>query len=243
MRFYLSIYFGWEYESPIHFCEKGERPFFRIFGSLPYSSLHPFLCGLSPCFDANWPSLTFLSLWFLLSLFYYSISLYLIWFISFLILLDVWLGFNIHTLLLLIWYVIDLLSFFLWGSLNPRFMMFSTHCISCMKGMGIISLGLLSLVFFRFFHPKTLAYVTFRVRRPPWGHDFTYCVWRRTHGQYLRLVGDYFLEHDGRGAMIWFTLGHTPLISDGFSEVMWPTLGHTALIDDSFFGVMPHTRA
>ena len=90
---------------PFNFCERGERLFFRIFGSLPYSSLHPFSCDLSFCFDAGWPSLTFLSFCLLLSLFYSSISLYLIWFISFLILVDVWLGFDIHTLFFLIWCV------------------------------------------------------------------------------------------------------------------------------------------
>ena len=111
---------------------------------------------------------------------------------------------------------------------------FSKHWISCMRGMWIISLRSLSLVSFHFFLLITLAYVTSRVLRPPWVHDFTHCTWQLTHGQYLRLVGDYFLEHDGWGAMIWFTLGHTSLISDGFSEVMWSTLGHTPLIDDSF---------
>ena len=44
---------------------------------------------------------------------------------------------------------------------------FSTHCISCMSGIGIISLGSLSLVSFRFFHPITLAYITSHVLRPP----------------------------------------------------------------------------
>ena len=72
---------------------RGEQPFFRIFGFLPYSSLHPFLCDYFPCLDAGWPSLTFLSFCLLLSLFYSFISLYLIWFLSFIILLDVWLGF------------------------------------------------------------------------------------------------------------------------------------------------------
>ena len=67
---------------------------------------HPiyFGCDYFPCFDAGWSSLTFLSLCFLLSLFYSSISLYLIGFLSFLIMHDVWLRFSIHTLFLLIRY-------------------------------------------------------------------------------------------------------------------------------------------
>ena len=92
---------------------------------------------------------------------------------------------------------IPLSSLFVWGSLGPRLMIFSTHCISCMRGMGIISLRLLNLVSFCWFHPKTLVYVMSRVLRPPWGHDFTYYVWRLTLGQYSRLVEDYFLGHDG----------------------------------------------
>ena len=163
--------------------------FFRY---LPYSSLHSFLCDLSLCFDAGWPSLTFLSL------LYSSISLYLIRFLSFLILLDVWLGFSFHTLLLLIQYVHSFIITFSVGIL--RFAThdgFLTHCISCMRGMGIISLGLLSLVSVHFFHPITLAYVTSRVLRPPWDHDFTHYVRKLTHEQYSRLVGDYFLEHEG----------------------------------------------
>ena len=61
---------------------------------------------------------------------------------------------------------IPLSSLFMWGSLGPQLMMFSTHCISCMRGMRIISLGLLSLVSFRFFHLKILAYVMSRILRP-----------------------------------------------------------------------------
>ena len=88
-------------------------------------------------------------------------------FFIFFIMLDVWLGFSIHTLFLLIRYVIHLLSFSMWESLGPQLMMFSTHCVSCMRGMGIISLGSLSLVFFHFFHHITSTYVTSRVLKPP----------------------------------------------------------------------------
>ena len=62
---------------------------------------------------------------------------------------------------------IHLLSLFVWGPLSLGLMTFSTHCISCMRGMGIISLGSLSLVSFHFFHPITSAYVTSCVLRPP----------------------------------------------------------------------------
>ena len=76
--------------------------------SLDSCSIHHsiyFGCDYFPCFDAGWPSLTFLSLRLLLSLFYSSVSPYLIWFHSFLILLDIWHGFSTHTSYLFIWCV------------------------------------------------------------------------------------------------------------------------------------------
>ena len=75
---------------------------------------------------------------------------------------------------------IHLSSLFVWGPLGSGLTTFSTHCISCMRGMGIISLGYLSLVSFHFFHPITLAYITSRVWRPPWGHYFTLCLTAHT---------------------------------------------------------------
>ena len=104
--FILVIYFGWEYESPIQFLWEASDFFFIGFLDLYpiHHSIH-FWCDLSPCFDAGWPLLTFLSLCLLLSLSYSLISPYLIWFLYFLILFDVWLGFSIHMLFLLIWYV------------------------------------------------------------------------------------------------------------------------------------------
>ena len=217
------------------FCERGERPFFRIFGSLLYSSSHLFRMWLISM------------LWCRLTITHFSISLYSSIFILFLhFTLPHLISFSSHHMMFelgsastlyscLFDVSIPLSSLFVWRSLGLRLMTFSTHCISCMRGREIISLGYLSLVSFRFFHPITLAYVTSRVWRPPWGHDFTHCAWQLTHGQYLRLVRDYFVKHDGWGAMIWFKLGHTLLISGGFSEVMSSTLGHTSLIDDCFF--------
>ena len=124
----------------------------------------------------------FLSFFLLLSLFYSFISLYLIWFLSFITLHDVWLGFNIHTLFLFIQYVHSFIITFCIGILRSATYGFSTHCISCMRAMKIISLGSLSLVSFRLFHPIALAYVMSHVLRPPWDHDFTHCTWQLTHG-------------------------------------------------------------
>ena len=55
---------------------------------------------------------------------------------------------------------IHLSSLFVWGPLGPRLMTFSMHCMSCTRSMGIISLGFLSLVSFRFF--TLLPWLTLR---------------------------------------------------------------------------------
>ena len=47
----------------------------------------------------------------------------------------------------------------------------------------------LSLVSLHFFHPITLAYVTSRVLRPPWGHEIRRYLWQSSLGQVFgRLV-------------------------------------------------------
>ena len=51
--------------------------------------------------------------------------------------------------------------------------------------MGLI-IGYLSLVFFRFYHLITLAYVTSRVLRPPWGHGIRCRLWQSLLGQVMR---------------------------------------------------------
>ena len=52
---------------------------------------------------------------------------------------------------------IPLTSFFMWEPPGPWLVRFSMHCISCMRGMGIISLGLLSLVSSLFLLPYYLS--------------------------------------------------------------------------------------
>ena len=136
-----------------NFCERDERPFFRIFGSLPYLSLHSFLCDLSPCFDAGWPSLTFLSFCLLPSLFYSSISLYLIWFLYFFIMLDVWLGFSIHTLFLLIRYVHSVIITFRVGVLRfvTHDVLYALHLMH--EGYEYYIIGIIEPSFLSFLSP------------------------------------------------------------------------------------------
>ena len=149
-RFYLVSSYIFLVESMsclFDFCERSEWPFFRISDSLPCSSLHPFLCDLSPCFDTGWPLLTFLSFCLLLSLFHYSILLYLIWFLSFLIMHDVWLGFSIHTLFLLIRYVHSFISTFRVGTPKSAThdVFYAFHLMH--EGYGDYIIGIIELSF------------------------------------------------------------------------------------------------
>ena len=175
MRFYLCIFWVIWIAYMIFVREASDLSLVSLD---PCSIHHSFCfgCDYFPCFDAGWPSLTFLFLYLLLSLFYSFISPSLIRFISFLILLDVWLGFSIHTLFLLIRCVHSFIITFRVGTPRSGTQDVSMHCISCMRGMRIISLGNLSLVSFHFFHLITLAYITSHVWRPSWGHDFTLCL-------------------------------------------------------------------
>ena len=64
-----------------------------------------------------------------------------------------------------------------WMYSDPWFMRLSAHIAFYTQGYGVLIIGYLSLVSFHFFHPITLAYVTSRVLRPPWGHGIIHCVW------------------------------------------------------------------
>ena len=120
---------------------------------------HPicFGCDYFPCFDAGWPSLTFLSFYLLLSLSYSSISLYLIWFPSFLILLNVWLRFSIHTLFLLIRYVHSFIITFCVGT--PRSgthdIFYALHFMH--EGYEDYIIGIFELSFISFLSPYYLS--------------------------------------------------------------------------------------
>ena len=73
------------------------------------------------------------------------------------------------------------------------------HYIIVHEGMSLI-IGYLSLVSLHFFHPITLAYVTSRVLRPPWGHEIKCYLWQPL----LRLVFG-----------IWLIYRHRPVSSFG----------------------------
>ena len=197
---------------PFDFYERGEPPFFSIFRSLLYPSFHLFRMWL---FSMLWCRLTIThfpislpSFIFVLSLYFYHTSPDFFLFSSFLM-FDLGLVHTHHTCSFDV--TIHLSSLLMWGPLGPGFMTFSTHCISCMRGMGIISLGSLSLVSFHFLSFPSPYYLSLRyvpclkTTLRPWLH--TLCLTAHTW-VILKMVGDYCLEHDGWGPMIWSTLGH-----------------------------------
>ena len=166
---------------PFDFCERDERPFFSISGSLFYPSFHLFRMWLLSM------------LWCRLTITHFSISLFSCIFVLFLhstlsssgfFLFSSCLMFDLGSASTLYSCSFDMFislsSLLVWGLLDSGLVTFSMHSISCTRGMGIISLGSLSLVSFHFFHPITLAYVTSRVWRPPWGHYFTLCLTTHT---------------------------------------------------------------
>ena len=206
--------------------------------SLDSCSIHHsiyFRCDYFLCFNAGWPSLIFLPLCFLVSLFHSSIPLYFIWFLSFLILLDVWLEFNIYTLFLLIRYVHSFIITF--GVGTPRFgthdVFYALHFMH--EGYEDYIIGIFEPSFLSFLSPYylNLCYVPcLKTTLMPLLH----IMFDSSHVGNTRAWSDIISRSMMDGELgWWFTLGHTLLINDRFSEVMWFTLGHTPLIDDSFF--------
>ena len=179
----------------------------------------------------------------LLSLFYSSISLYFVLFISFLILLDVWLGFSIHTLFLLLRCVHSFVVTFRVGT--PRSgthdVFYTLHFMHEGYKDYIIRIFESSFLSFRSSYYLSLHYVPrFKTTLRPWLH--TLCLAAHTW-TILEIGCRLFLGAWHMGS--WgdeFTLGHTLLISDGFLEVIWSILGHTPRIYDDFLVGWPYTR-
>ena len=152
---------------PFEICERGEWLFFSTFEYLLYPSFYLFRMWL---LSMLWCELTISHFSISLSSFIFVLFLHFTLphlFFSFLILLDVWFGFNVHTLFLLIRCVHSFIITFRVGT--PRSgtydVFYALHFMH--EGYGVISLGSLSLVSFHFFHPITLTYVTPCVWRLP----------------------------------------------------------------------------
>ena len=168
MRFYLGIYFGWEYESPIRFLWERRATFLQdlsILAIFVITSIFMWLISILWCMLAITHFSIFLSSSIFILFLHFTLHHLISFFFSSCLIFDLGSTSTLYSYLFDM--SIPLLSLFMWESLGLWLMMFSTHCISCIKGMGVILLGLLSLVSFHFFHPKTLAYVTSRVLRPP----------------------------------------------------------------------------
>ena len=206
--------------------------------SLDPCSIHHsvyFKCDYFPCFDAGWPSLIFLSLRLLLSLFYSSVSPYLIWSHSFLILLYVWLGIGTHTSYLFI--RCDHSFIITFRVRTPRSgthdVFYASHLMH--EGYGDYIIGIFGPSFLSFLSPYYLGlrYVPcLKTTLRPLLH----IVFDSSHvgntRAWLEIISQSMMDVELRW---WFTLGRTPIISDGFSEAPLSTLRHTPLIDDVFF--------
>ena len=162
-----------------------------LLGSPDHCLIHHSIIGdmtFLYCTNMGWSSLIPLSHCFLL----YPIT-------SFQNLCSTFYSFPTYWYPLLIWYLFHIihifhwwfdhssfLSFryrhFLWLLLSPWLMRFSYAIHLVHEGTGLI-IGYLSLVSFYFFHPITLAYVTSRVLRPPWGHEIRRYLWQSSLGQ------------------------------------------------------------
>ena len=88
---------------------------------------------------------------------------------------------------------------FLWLPLGPWLMRFFYALRLVHKGMGLI-ISYLSLVSLHFFLSITLAYVTSRVLRPPWGHEIKCYLWQPL----LRLVFGIWLIYRHRPIFFFF---------------------------------------
>ena len=112
--------------------------------------------------------------------------------------------FPYHTLLLPVWhstYIVltypAIRSFFFitslsmshscWAHSSPWLTSFSIHVAFHIWGHGFLIIGYLSLVSFHFYYPITLAYVTSRVLRPPWGHGIRCRLWQPLLGQVFEI--------------------------------------------------------
>ena len=171
----LSEIPGYLYCSVISICEREEWPSPKDSESLSFPSLHSLLMWLHFMFDLS-RSLPFFTYPLFRCRFYRCL-----WFISFPSHLILPLQRPISgSILRIIITHITTSSFCFIGLLIDiiftlgilRSMAHGVHytcCISYMRAWVLI-IGYLSLVSFHFYHPITLAYVTSRVLRPPWGH-------------------------------------------------------------------------
>ena len=94
----------------------------------------------------------------------------------------------IHLIISLIYFICLLIdTMFTLGTIGSMAHgIYYTCCISYMRAWVLI-IGYLSLVSLRFYHPITLAYVTSRVLRPPWGHGIRYRLLRLLCGQVFEI--------------------------------------------------------
>ena len=172
--FTSSHFFLWEWD---------EWPSPKGSASLSFPSLHLLLMWFHFMFDLTWSSL-FLHI-FIVSLsssslllihplrftpllFSYT-DLFQVWYFPCIILT--------HLIISLICFIVSLLIFYPHSaSLGPWLTSSSIHVAFYTRGHWFFIIGYLGLVFLHFYYPITLAYITSRVLRPPWGHGIKCCA-------------------------------------------------------------------
>ena len=104
---------------------------------------------------------------------------------------------------------IPLSSHFVWEPLSPGFMTFPTHCISCMRGMGIVIIGIFEPSFLSFLSPYylSLRYIPcLKTTLRPLLH----IVFDSSHvgntRAWSKIISWSMMDEELRW---WFTLGHT----------------------------------
>ena len=94
----------------------------------------------------------------------------------------------------------------------------------------VLIIGYLGLVSLHFYYPITLAYVSSRVLRPPWGHGIRCHIWQPLLGQVFEiwLIFIYHYASSSRRRLfdfwIRFSCGYWWLglhIDDGLFDVIW----------------------
>ena len=101
-----------------------------------------------------------------------------------------------YSLCIIITYLIISLFFFItslllsyshWAPSGPWLSRFSVHAAFHTCGHGFFIIGYLSLFSLHFYYPITLAYVTSRVLRPPWGHGIKCLLRQPLLGQVFKI--------------------------------------------------------
>ena len=110
-----------------------------------------------------------------------------------------------HLIISLIFFIASLLlSYSHWAPSGPWLTRFSVHVALNTWGHGFFIIGYLNLVSLHFYHPITLAYVTSRILRPPWGHGIKCRLWQPPLGQVFEIWSIFGCHHASSSGRCFF---------------------------------------